>query len=184
MCSDRRPHARLYRPRRVVNSVTRNDASHTAKTLGCESSEWAMVPLHTQTVISIEIKNKSKQVMPLCRATQKPAIGNYKSQGPAVAEKPTRRAASRRMWQTDGRTNTRRQLIPALASVARIKWCYYTLVCITSPNAESIFKLISPSDSAVFFLPTRRYLARVLAVVVCLSVRMSVCHKSVFYWNS
>jgi len=25
--------------------------------------------------------------------------------------------------------------------------------------------------------------AQVLAVVVCLSVHLSVCHKSMFYWN-
>jgi len=31
------------------------------------------------------------------------------------------------------------------------------------------------------FLPARRYLARVLAVIVCFSVCPSVCHKPVFH---
>ena len=49
--------------------------------------------------------------------------------------------------------------------------------CIESTLVTSIAKVFF----GIEFLPARRYASAVLALVECLSVRLSVCHKSVFY---
>jgi len=47
----------------------------------------------------------------------------------------------------------------------------------------TIFDKLLCSELSTVFTHATLAITRVLAVVVCLFVRLSICHKSVIYWN-